>query len=130
MATIGLDILAKGGDLEGLAFGQGRDRAMLDPCRNGLEPGRFQSLDHRGRGQGGGQINIVDLAVQDRIAHAAADKAHTVLAALGDQGFQNRLGRGLGHPRLKAQRKAHGLAFLASKWAGPTPPSALGSAGT
>ncbi len=92
--AVGLHILAQRGDLEGVMVAHRRDRAVVQPRRNGLQPGPSQQRHHRLGRVGRGDVHVLHRPAEQRVAHAAADEAN--LGALGPQSRQDR-------PRVVAQ---------------------------
>ena len=82
-------------------MGHRRHGAVLDPRRHGLQPRRLEQLDDTGRRIRGGDIDVGHPPADQRIAQAAADKAH--FAAAGRKGFDHRPGVGRVHPGLVRQ---------------------------
>ena len=82
LAAEGLDILAQGRDLERLRVDDQRDGAMLDAGRHALDAGEPGAADHLVRQRGGGDIDIADRKLQQRIADRAADDARLLAVAV------------------------------------------------
>jgi hypothetical protein len=77
-ATIGLDIATQGSDLVRLMVPNHRHGAVLDACRFDMEP-RFGENIHHDLGMNRGrEIDVVNPAVHDGVADAAADQANAV----------------------------------------------------
>ena len=88
MAAMGNHIHAEGGNFEPSVTADGRDRAMIQPGRNGGDPGPFQPLQHRAGRQVNGDVDIFRLETKEGIAHTAADKPRP--PAFTHQGFEHR----------------------------------------
>ena len=82
MAAEGLDVTPERGDLERQAVGNDGDRAVIDPCRHGLEPGLFGKRHHPLRLSRGGEIDLGDGKSEQRIAHGATHRARLEAVAL------------------------------------------------
>ncbi len=88
-------------------IGHGGDGAVLDTRGHDLDALELQR--HRGliRGQDGGDVDVVDLASEHGVAHAAADEAGAACPPLGLEGLDHRPGLGRGHPGLKLELVGH-----------------------
>src|SRR5207302_1631198 len=78
-AAEGLYIPAQRGDFDGLAFGDGRHRSMLDSCRDGSQAGTFQSPHNFIGRELCRNIDIAYGLAEKRVAYRAADKARRPL---------------------------------------------------
>ena len=88
MAAVGLDVAAQGGDLEMPAADERRHRAVLDAGRDGADAGALEAPHDRLRRVGGREVDVLHVAAEQRIAHAAADEAR--LAAVARQRIDHR----------------------------------------
>ncbi len=83
---------------------------MPDSGRDGADVRLLEQL-HDGVGRiGGGDVDVLDAAPEQGVAHAAADEAD--LRALGGERGDHGAGRRRRHPRLRgdAERRLQGLA--------------------
>jgi len=106
----GLDIAAQGRHLDRFVIGHRCHGAVLDASRNGLEARCLQQCNDLFRWQRAGDIDVIDLAPQQGIPHAAADE--TCRITVGGDGIVDLAGRPLSHPwlrqGLKGRRLRHG----------------------
>ena len=101
VAAIGLHVLAQRGDLERMLVDDHGDGAVLDAGRHRLEAGGLHAAHHLLRHRGGGDVDLVDRHVDQRIAHRAADHARFLAVAI-EHGEQTRQ-RAAGEPGRVAQ---------------------------
>jgi len=87
-AAIGLHIPPQGGDFEAAPAADGGDRAVVQPGRDGLQPGGLEGGDHSRRFQARRQVDVGDGAAHDGVANAAADKADAVRTSGRLQGVE------------------------------------------
>ncbi len=109
MAAVAGDVLAQGGDLEGLAVDQCSDRAVGDPGRQSRQAGRLEQRHDLLGPFRGGEIEILAgiRQAEQAIPHAAADEADFL--ATGRQRRQDRPAGGRAQPGLAGQRPGHGV---------------------
>jgi hypothetical protein len=69
---------------------------MLDPRRDGLDPGGFEAADHLLRREGGGEVEIAGILVEQQVADRSADEADG--ARLGIESLQQALDAGAVEP--------------------------------
>ena len=105
VAAVGVDVLAKRRDLEGVVVEHQRHRAMLDARRHGLHARRAGPVADDFRQGGGGDVDIAVGKVHQRVADGAADNAGLLAVAIEDAEH------GLHRRSLDeaAGREAHGL---------------------
>jgi hypothetical protein len=60
---------------------------MVDPGRDGADVGGFQQAHDFARLDRGGEVDVLHLDPQQRVAHGPADIAHVAGAQHGDQAF-------------------------------------------
>ena len=82
VAAIGLHILAQRGHLERMLVDNDGDGAVLDAGRHRLEAGGRDALDHFLRHRRGGDVDLMDGQIEQRIAHRAADYARFLAVAV------------------------------------------------
>ncbi len=100
-AAVGLDIAAKRGHLEAPAVEHQRHRAVVDPGRHRLDPGRLGALHHRLGRQRGRKVYIGDRQAHQAVAHRPAGDAR--LAAIGIEQRKQPLQCRIGEPGLVRQ---------------------------
>ena len=112
LAAQGLDVHAQGGDLIRAVARDGSDGAVVDSGGDRLQARRNQQGGDVGGDVGGGDVDIVDRTVEQRVTHTATDEAHG--GPLGGERRDYRAGFGRRHPRLgiDSSRGCHRVQLL------------------
>ncbi len=84
MPSVGFDIAPEGCHLVRDLSGDHRDGAVIQSRRDGAQPARLCQANDHIRGGIGGQVDIGDRSVQQRVAYAAADEKR-LMAGFGQQ---------------------------------------------
>ena len=125
MAPVGLDVAAQGGDLEHRALDDRGHGAVGEPGRDHPDAAPLEQRRHPVGGRLGGDVDVLDRAAGEAVAHAAADEARRAVRRREARDEGSRRLRGHPRPGFDASRRFQRSAVqLPSEWRpGTTSPS-------
>ena len=120
MASVGVDVFAQARRLEGLAIGEEGDGAMRDAGRDCPDARRLCARLHEFWRRGGCEIDFLDAAPHQRVAHGAADNAGFLAVPIdgGEDAPQRRIVQQSFERNLIAHWIRPGTIWPFSTWAG------------
>ena len=113
--AVGLDVAAKRREFNTATLDDRGHRAVLQPRRHDFQTGRFEGTHNGLRRLVDGKVDVVDGALQHRVAHAAAHEARCNAAPA--QRVEQRPHLRRIHPGLRFETSAwlHDAAFMARR---------------